>query len=110
MTALPNQVLEVSISPLNQFYIPIRTYQPTETDQQLAYFPDGNQKYAVYTVDTTDPDHPTLEVQLKIEGQIVWKRTFSGKSVNVKGSLGMGRSIIAKGLGWLEHVFAARKD
>src|SRR5579859_23119 len=81
VTALPNEVIEVSISPLNQFYIPIRTYHSSETDQQIAYFPEGNEKYAIYTVDTTNPDQPLLEVQLKIKGGTVWKHVFSGKKV-----------------------------
>jgi hypothetical protein len=110
VTELPNDVLEVSISPLNHFYLPVRTYYATETDKQLAYFPYGNQKYAVYTVDTTIPLHPRLEVQLKIAGQTVWNKTFSGKAVNVKSSVEKGRGIIEKGWEWVEQVFALRKD
>jgi len=61
-------------------------------------------------VDTTDPAHPKLEVQLKIAGQMVWNHTFFGKSVNVKSSIEKGRSIMEKGWEWLEHVFAARSE
>jgi alkaline phosphatase D len=108
VTALPNNVLEVSVSPLNQFYIPIRTYHTTETDQELAYFPDGNQKYAVYTVDTTDPATPKLEVEIKIAGKTVWSHTFAGKLVVARG-VETGRGVIEKGMGWLKQILISSR-
>ena len=100
MTRLPSDVLEVSVSPLNQFYIPVRTYSSSETDKEIAYFPDGNEKYAVYTVDTTDPEEPLLEVEIKIHGGAVWKKVFAGKKL---GEI-EGRSFLEKGWGWIERV------
>jgi hypothetical protein len=104
VTALPNEVIEVSISPLNQFYIPIRTYHSSETDQQIAYFPDGNEKYAIYTIDTTNPDQPLLEVQLKIKGGTVWKHVFSGKKAGGNPTIEKGRTAIEKAWGWMERI------
>ena len=85
------------------FYIPIRTYNSSETDRKIAYFPDGNHKYAVYTVDTTNPDQPLLEVQLKIDGGTVWRHVFTGKKVEGVNPLDRGRSIIEKIYGWIER-------
>jgi len=86
------------------FYIPIRTYHPSETDEKIAYFPDGNEKYAIYTVDTTNPDQPLLEVQLKVGGVTVWKHIFSGKRVGVPTPIEQGRSVIERVLGWIERL------
>ena len=104
MTALPNEVIEVSISPLNQFYIPIRTYHSSDTDQQIAYFPEGNEKYAVYTIDTTNTDQPLLEVQLKIKGGTVWKHVFAGKKVGGTPTIEKGRTVIEEAWGWIERL------
>jgi alkaline phosphatase D len=102
---LPNEVIEVSISPLNQFYIPIRTYHSSETDQEIAYFPDGNSKYAIYTIDTTNPEQPTLEVQLKIQGGTVWKHVFHGKKVERNTlSIERGRTLFENWLEWIEKM------
>jgi alkaline phosphatase D len=100
---LPNDVLEISISPLNQFYIPIRTYHPSETDRQIAYIPDGNEKYGVYTVDTTNPDQPLLEVQLKIRGETVWRHVFAGKKIGKETHIEMGIGLLEKAWGWIEQ-------
>jgi hypothetical protein len=101
VTELPSDVLEVSVSPLNQFYIPIRTYHSSDTDKEIAYFPDGNEKYAIYTVDTTNPDQPLLEVEIKISGGTVWKHVFSGKKVGGEGTIERGITLLEKGWGWL---------
>jgi hypothetical protein len=92
------------VSPLNQFYIPIRTYHSSETDKQIAYFPDGNEKYAVYTVDTTNPDQPLLEVELKIKGGTVWKHVFSGQTVGQPSQIERGRTLLEQVYGWVESA------
>ena len=104
MTQLPSDVLEISVSPLNQFYTPIRTYIPSETDQQIVYYPDGNQKYGIYTIDTTNPEQPSLEVQIKIKGGTVWKHVFTGKKVVKKTPVDRGVSLLEKGWSWLERA------
>jgi len=104
VTQLPSDVLEISVSPLNQFYTPIRTYIPSETDQQIVYYPDGNQKYGIYTIDTTNPDQPLLAVQIKIKGGTVWKHVFTGKKVVKKTPVDRGVSLLEKGWSWLERA------
>ena len=101
VTTLPSDVLEISVSPLNQFYIPIRTYHSSETDTQIAYLPDGNEKYGVYTVDTTNPEQPLLEVQLKIHGGTVWRHVFAGKKVARPSAVEVGRGLLEKAFGWI---------
>ena len=101
---MPSDVIEISISPLNHFYNPIRTYRPSEADQEIAYFPDGNEKYAIYTIDTTNPDQPLLEVQLKIKGGTVWKHVFKGKKVVKNTPVEKGRTLLEKGWGWIERM------
>jgi hypothetical protein len=104
VTQLPNDVLEISVSPLNQFYTPIRTYNSSETDKEIVYYPDGNQKYGIYTVDTTNPEQPLLEVQIKIKGETVWKQVFTGKKVGKKTPVDRGVSLLGKGWTWLEKT------
>jgi hypothetical protein len=104
VTQLPSDVLEISVSPLNQFYTPIRTYIPSETDQQIVYYPDGNQKYGIYTIDTTNPEQPLLEVQIKIKGGTVWKHVFTGKRVVKRTPVDRGVSLLEKGWSWLERA------
>jgi alkaline phosphatase D len=110
VTQLPNDVLEVSVSPLNQFYIPIRTYHSSDTDKQIAYYPDGNEKYAIYTIDTTNPDQPLLEVQIKIKGGTVWKHIFSGKKVGGVVEVERGRTLLEKTWGWIERVARRQQE
>jgi len=104
VTQLPSDVLEISVSPLNQFYTPVRTYHSSETDEEIAYLPDGNQKYGIYTIDTTNPDQPLLEVQIKIKGGTAWKHVFTGKKVGKKNPVDRGVSLLEKGWSWLEKV------
>lgn len=86
------------------FYIPIRTYYPSEMDKKIAYIPDGNEKYGIFTVDTTNPEQPLLEVQLKIKDVTVWKHVFSGKQVGGKMSIEKGQTLLEKGWGWIEWM------
>jgi hypothetical protein len=86
------------------FYIPIRTYHPSEAEEKIAYFPDGSEKYGVYTVDTTNPEQPLLEVELKVQGATVWKHVFSGKTVGGKMPIDRGQTLLEKGWGWVEWI------
>lgn len=95
------------MSPLNQFYIPIRTYHSSETDKEIVYLPDGNQKYGLYTIDTTNPNQPILEVELKDRGETIWKHVFSGKKVGEKPHIDTGKSYLEKGWDWIEGVRGA---
>ncbi|GAO46546.1 hypothetical protein G7K_0776-t1 [Saitoella complicata NRRL Y-17804] len=80
-TAIREHVVEFSTSPLNQFYLPIRTYsQATEDDedQVLAYLPDGNHKFGLFGVDTTDKNKPTLKFRLINDGEETWNIQING--------------------------------
>jgi hypothetical protein len=62
----------------------------------------------VYTVDTTDPTNPKLEVEIKIAGKTVWNHTFAGKSV-VARSVEPVRGAIEKGMGWLKQILISSR-
>jgi alkaline phosphatase D len=101
ITALPASALEVSVSPLNQFYFPIPSYASTETDKAVAYLPDGQHKYAIYTVDTTNIEQPLLDVELQINGQTAWRHVFEGRRPGRISPLEMGKSVVQRFLrGW----------
>ena len=68
------------------------------------YYPDGNQKYGVFTIDTTNPEHPLLEVQIKIKGSTVWRHAFTGKKMAQTNPVDRGASLLGKGWRWLEQA------
>ncbi|KAK9475347.1 PhoD-like phosphatase-domain-containing protein [Dipodascopsis tothii] len=72
-------VYEYSASPLNQFYIPIRTHvQKDLEDITIAYFPDGNHKIGHVAVDT-DLDVPELTYELHVDGAKVWEHRVTSR-------------------------------
>lgn len=76
-----SRVVEFSISPLNQFYLPIPTYKSTTNDSALDYSPTGNVKWGLFTVDNTGSE-PVLEFELKIHGKTTWNYTLYGKTLS----------------------------
>ncbi|KAG0149487.1 hypothetical protein CROQUDRAFT_39774 [Cronartium quercuum f. sp. fusiforme G11] len=80
-------VVEFSTSPLNQFWLPIKTLNQenglgqTGEDKLLKYIPQGNHKFSTIAVDSRDPKQPKLKFNLFIDGQVAWNLTYVGKSV-----------------------------
>ncbi|KAF2096183.1 Metallo-dependent phosphatase [Rhizodiscina lignyota] len=73
------EVVEFSASPLNMFYLPIRTYQQTDgEDITIKYLPDGNSKFGA--IEITSPrasDQSMLHYRLFIDGEEAWSYTMS---------------------------------
>jgi len=66
-------VNEFSTSPLNQFYLPVRTYKQTdEEDVMVKYLPDGNSKVGAVTIENTSSDQSILKFRLYINGVEEW--------------------------------------
>ncbi|KAH9951414.1 PhoD-like phosphatase-domain-containing protein [Amylocystis lapponica] len=110
-------VLEVSTSPLSMFYVPfVRTLKmksegvvqqikkvaaDTETEeteiieevpqeQVLKYLPLGNHKWSALEVDTRNPERPTVQVQIMIEGVEAYKLLVVGQPVNFHPETALG--------------------
>ncbi|SCV67741.1 BQ2448_5352 [Microbotryum intermedium] len=77
-------VTEFSTSPLNMFYLPIRTLSQannrgaTGEDVLLNYLPDGNHKFTTFEVDTRVVNQPVVRVQVHIDGQVAWQVEVRG--------------------------------
>lgn len=69
------RAFEFSISPLNQFYLPIPTYSQQANDTELKYLPHGNVKWGKFSVDTTG-EIPRMDFELKIHGVSAWNHTM----------------------------------
>ncbi|KIW07333.1 hypothetical protein, variant [Verruconis gallopava] len=71
-------VYEFSTSPLNMFYLPVRTYKQTDDeDVALKYLPDGGSKFGA--VEISNPEHgeqSILHYRLFIDGSEVWTHTI----------------------------------
>ncbi|TGZ76404.1 Metallo-dependent phosphatase [Ascodesmis nigricans] len=66
-------VWEFSCSPLNMFYLPIRTYKQTdEEDVAVKYVPDGNVKWGSVTVETGVKEQAVLKYRLWVDGEERW--------------------------------------
>lgn len=80
-------VIEFSTSPLNQFWLPIKTLSQenglgaTGEDKLLKYIPEGNQKFSTITIDTRDLKHPKMKFDLFIDGTVAWNLTYEAKPV-----------------------------
>ncbi|RHZ56679.1 alkaline phosphatase family protein [Aspergillus thermomutatus] len=81
---------EFSVGPLSMFYLPIRTYRQTDSeDVAVKYIPDGNVKYGLVDISTQDEEIDTvsgtlvtvpssvLTYSLYVEDQVVWKYKLS---------------------------------
>ena len=71
--SIRTRVTEFSTSPLNQFYLPIRTVSQrhnrgsSDEDHLLKYIPDGNSKFSTFEVDTRVPTKPVVNVKVIVE-------------------------------------------
>ncbi|PYH98398.1 alkaline phosphatase [Aspergillus ellipticus CBS 707.79] len=82
---------EFCVGPLNMFYLPIRTYRQTDTeDVAIKYIPDGNTKYGLIDIDVQDEiidstksgatisvPSSVLTYSLYIDSDLVWKYSLS---------------------------------
>ncbi|KAK1141950.1 hypothetical protein N8T08_008273 [Aspergillus melleus] len=81
---------EFSVGPLSMFYLPIRTYRQTDTeDVTVKYLPDGNVKYGLIDIGIQDETVQTsrgtsikipssvLTYSLYIDDIVVWKYSLS---------------------------------
>jgi alkaline phosphatase D len=110
-------VHEFSCSPLNQFYLPIRTYKQTD-DQDVEikyvsiffslllsffsnkliffnffyrYIPDGNVKFGAITIDTTNDEQAVLKYRLFVDGKEEWSWVLTAPARGKK-AIGRGGS------------------
>jgi alkaline phosphatase D len=66
-------VLEFSVSPLNMFYLPIKTYrQLDDEDVELLYAPDGQQKFGAIDITVDGEGRSVLKFRLFVGGRETW--------------------------------------
>ncbi|KAJ5948949.1 hypothetical protein N7454_002256 [Penicillium verhagenii] len=75
---------EFSVGPLSMFYLPIRTYRQTDTeDVAVKYAPDGNSKFGLVDIaEEKDGVFPlarssVLTYSLYVDGKVAWKYRLS---------------------------------
>lgn len=69
-------VHEFSCSPLNQFYLPTRSYweEPGENEPSLKYVPDGNSKFGAIEIESMDDgEQGVLRYHLYVDGLESWQ-------------------------------------
>ena len=81
---LSSTVHEFSASPLNMFYLPLRTYSESSTspdyisDVCIKYIPDGNSKFGAVSISNpTTSDQSVLHYRLFVDGQEAWSYTLT---------------------------------
>ncbi len=80
-------VTEFSTSPLNMFYLPVRTLSQahgrgvTGQEKLLKYIPDGNVKWTEFEVDTRDAARPLVRAKVLVDGKVAWKLDVLGQPV-----------------------------
>lgn len=80
-------ITEVSVSPLNMFYLPVRTLWQENgrgavgQEKLLKYFPAGNHKWMDIEVDARRLSSPRLVFRLWIDGKLAWKSKYLGRQV-----------------------------
>lgn len=77
-------VHEFSASPLNMFYLPIRTYKESSTSSEyvsdvcIKYLPDGNSKFGAVSISSpSTSEQSILHYRLFVDGQEVWSYTIT---------------------------------
>ncbi|KAJ5524616.1 hypothetical protein N7494_011266 [Penicillium frequentans] len=72
---------EFSVGPLSMFYLPIRTYRQTDTeDVAVKYAPDGNNKFGLVNIAEEVGSSGRISVltySLYVDGEVVWKYQLS---------------------------------
>lgn len=84
-------VHEFSTSPLNQFYVPIKSYHQTdEEDVLIKYIPTGNSKFAAISIENPSlTEQSILKFKLFVDGQEKWQHVLLSPSTVSEG-LGTG--------------------
>ncbi|KAF8253968.1 Metallo-dependent phosphatase [Wilcoxina mikolae CBS 423.85] len=81
-------VHEFSCSPLNQFYLPVRTYkQMDEEDIAIKYIPDGNHKFGAITIDSTNEEQAVLKYRLFVDGEEAWSWVLAAPAAGKRAGL-----------------------
>lgn len=77
-------VHEFSVSPLNMFYLPVRTYSESSTAEEYAsdvcikYLPDGNSKIGAVSISNPKTsDQSVLQYRLYVDGKESWSYTVT---------------------------------
>ncbi|MBW0491633.1 hypothetical protein O181_031348 [Austropuccinia psidii MF-1] len=84
---IKESVTEFSTSPLNQFWLPIKTlsqengFGKTGQERLLKYIPKGSHKFSTLNVDCRNPQQPKVDFKLYIDEEIAWQLTYLGKVV-----------------------------
>jgi alkaline phosphatase D len=113
-------VHEFSTSPLSMFYVPlVRTLRaaseavvsrtrlrivdedsPPEqvveevpTERVIKYLPIGNYKWSTIEIDTRNPEHPKLILEVVIDGKVAYKLPISGTPVKLRSSTALGSMV-----------------
>lgn len=126
-----HKFIEVSTSPLSMFYVPfVRTLQlvsphlvrrlvenPTSSDasevieveipqeQVLKAIATGNYKWSSFEVDTRDVDHPTVYLEVMIDGHKAYGLTIAGQPVPLQAQTTALGSLLPEGFkGILDRI------
>ena len=85
-------VHEFSASPLNMFYLPLRTYAESSTsadyvsDVCIKYIPDGNSKFGAISISNpATSDQSLLHYRLFVDGKEAWSHTLTSPPVGRAG-------------------------
>ena len=75
------RIIDISISPLNQFYLPVPTYSSHINDTMINYTPRGNVKWGKFLVDSTGPS-TRVDFELYVDGNPdpAWTYAIPGSS------------------------------
>ncbi|KAI0253905.1 PhoD-like phosphatase-domain-containing protein [Lactifluus subvellereus] len=113
-------VREFSTSPLSMFYVPlVRTLRraseavvprtrlrivdeespPEEVVEEvpmervIKYLPIGNYKWSTIEIDTRNPEHPKLSLEVVIDGKVAYNLPIDATSVKLKSSTALGSMV-----------------
>ncbi|KAH9174254.1 PhoD-like phosphatase-domain-containing protein [Lactarius sanguifluus] len=113
-------VHEFSTSPLSMFYVPlVRTLRvaseavvrrtklrivdeenPPEqvveevpAERVFKYLPIGNYKWSTFEIDTRNPEHPKLNLEVVIDGKVAYNLPISGTPVKLRSSTALGSMV-----------------
>ena len=85
-------VHEFSASPLNMFYLPLRTYSESSTSAEytsdvcVKYIPDGNSKFGAVSISSPGTsDQSLLHYRLFVDGEEKWSYTLTSPVVGRAG-------------------------
>ncbi|RDX52651.1 Metallo-dependent phosphatase [Lentinus brumalis] len=129
-----HNVLEISTSPFSMFYVPfIRTLLPRSEEivnktreevvvnedgtkeviqhvvevpkeKVVKYIAEGNYKWSWIEVDTRDPQHPVVNVDIMIDGKAAYKMEVVGKPVRLQLSTALGAFVPQSFKGVLDRI------